>query len=61
MVNETYQTTNGHSKSSFNVTYDRTAGLPTGRELYGNGNPIVVDGVTTIQGDWESQLQGKGG
>ncbi len=44
-----------------NVTYDRTAGLPTGREPYGNGNPIVVDGVTTIQGDWESQSQGEGG
>ena len=34
------------------VTYDRTAGLPTEREFYGNGVSIVVVGVTTHQGGW---------
>src|SRR3989440_12329295 len=29
-----------------NVTYDRTAGSPTGRETYGDGDSIVVGGVT---------------
>lgn len=43
-----------------NVTYDCTAGSPTGREAYGDGDSIVVGGVTTTQGDWESQSQGKG-
>lgn len=33
MVNETYQATNGRILShSSNVTYDRTTGLPKGRE-----------------------------
>ena len=36
-------------------------GWPTVRECYGHGVPIVVDGVMTIQGDWESQSQGKAG
>jgi hypothetical protein len=44
-----------------NVTYDRTAGSPTGRETYGDGVLIVVGGVTSTQGDWESQSQGEGG
>ena len=34
------------------VTHDRTTGSPKGRESYGDGDPIVVDGVTTIQGGW---------
>ncbi len=29
----------------------RNTGWPTGRESYGHGVPIVVDGVTSIQGD----------
>ena len=29
-----------------NVARDRTAGSPTGREPYGDGDPIVVGGVT---------------
>jgi group II intron reverse transcriptase/maturase len=33
--------------------------LPTGRESYGNGVPIVVMGVTPHQGERESRLQGK--
>src|SRR5579864_7587781 len=44
-----------------NVTYDRTAGSPTGRETYGDGGSIVVGGVTPTQGGWESQPQGEGG
>lgn len=43
-----------------NVTYDCTAGSPTGREAYGDGDSIVVGGVTTTQGNWESQSQGEG-
>lgn len=42
------------------VIYDCTAGSPTGRESYGDGDSIVVGGVTTTQGDWENQLQGQG-
>jgi len=44
-----------------NVHCDCTTGSPKGREPYGDGNPIVVGGVTTTHGGWESQLQGKGG
>jgi group II intron reverse transcriptase/maturase len=43
------------------VIYDRTAGLPTGREPHGNGDLIVVGGVTSTYGGWESQPQGEGG
>jgi hypothetical protein len=49
MVNETYQITKRHPTSSANVIHDCTAGLPTGREPYGNGNSIVVGGVTPTQ------------
>ncbi|HET9910203.1 MAG TPA: hypothetical protein VFQ23_26395 [Anaerolineales bacterium] len=49
MVNETYQITKRHPTSSANVIHDRTAGLPTGREPYGNGNSIVVGGLTSTQ------------
>ena len=44
-----------------NVIHDCTAGSPKGCKSYGDGNPIVVDGVTPIHGGWESQLQGEGG
>jgi hypothetical protein len=43
-----------------NVIHGCTAGSPTGRELYGDGNSIVVGGVTATYGSWESQLQGEG-
>ena len=43
-----------------NVIQDRTAGSPTGRESYGDGNSIVVGGLTTTHGGWESQPQGEG-
>lgn len=33
--------------------------MPTGRESYGNGVPIVVMGVTPHQGERESRLQGE--
>jgi len=35
-------------------------GSPTGCEPYGDGGLVVVAGVTSHQGDWESQSQGKG-
>ena len=44
-----------------NVIYDCTAGSTKGCEPYGDGNSIVVGGVTTTQGGWESQPQGEGG
>ena len=43
-----------------NVIHDCTAGSPTGREPYGDGNSIVVGGITSTQGGWESQPQGEG-
>ena len=43
-----------------NVIHDRTAGSPKGREPYGDGNSIVVGGVTSTQGGWENQPQGEG-
>jgi hypothetical protein len=43
------------------VIYDRTAGLPKGRESYGNGDLIVVVGVTSHQGGCDTkQPQGEG-
>jgi group II intron reverse transcriptase/maturase len=35
--------------------------LPTGREPYGDGDPIVVAGVTPRHGEWESYSQGEVG
>jgi hypothetical protein len=60
MVSETYQATNGHPNPSYHVTHERTAGSPTGRESYGDGNSKVVGGVTSTQGGWENQPQGEG-
>ena len=60
VVSETYQAMNGHPKSSYHVNHDCTAGSPTGREPYGDGDSIVVGGVTSTQGGWESQPQGEG-
>ncbi len=60
MVNETYQATKRHPNPSYHVTHNCTAGSPKGRESYGDGNSIVVGGVTSTQGSWESQLQGEG-
>src|SRR6266404_6310071 len=39
----------------------RNAGSPTGREPYGDGVLVVVDGVTSVQGARESRVQGEGG
>ena len=36
-------------------------GSPTERELYGDGGPVVVAGVTPGQGGRESRPQGEGG
>ena len=60
MVNETYQATKRHPNSSENVIHDCTAGSPTRREPYGDGNSIVVGGVTCTQGGRESRPQGEG-
>jgi hypothetical protein len=47
------------------ATYDvhgiRKAGWPTGRESYGHGAPMVVDGVTSIQGDGNAVHRAKWG
>ena len=54
----------GHEWDTYvrlNVHRVRKTGLPTGRESYGDGVPIVVDGVTSIQGARESRLQGEVG
>ncbi len=40
-----------------NVAYDCTAGSPARREPHGDGDAVVVGGVTTIHGGWESQPQ----
>ena len=42
-------------------TTETNAGLPVGREPYGNGGLVVVAGVTTGRGRRESRLQGEGG
>lgn len=47
-------------RHSDNVIHDCTAGSPAGREPYGDGNSIVVGGVTTTQGGRESRPQGEG-
>jgi hypothetical protein len=36
-------------------------GSPKGRELYGDGGPVVVVGFTTHPGGREGRLQGEGG
>jgi hypothetical protein len=51
----------GRLHHSENVHHDRKAGLPTGREPYGDGDPIVVAGVTPRHGEWESHSQGEVG
>ena len=43
-----------------NVIHDCTAGSPTEREFYGDGNSIVVGGVVSTHGGWENQPQGEG-
>ncbi len=39
----------------------RNMGSPKGGDPYGDGVPMVVDGVTSIQGERESRLQGEVG
>src|SRR5258707_10455845 len=41
------------------VQRKRNSGLPKGREPYGDGVPIVVAGVTPLQGGRESRPQGE--
>lgn len=47
--------------NALNVQLDRNSGWPTGRKAHGHGVSIVLVGVMTHQGAWESQVQGKGG
>jgi hypothetical protein len=42
---------NGVPTSVYDVQRIRNAGWPTGRESYGHGILVVVDGVTPIQED----------
>jgi len=51
----------GVPTSVYDVSGDRKTGWPTGRESYGHGVLIVVDGVTSIQGERESRSQGEAG
>jgi hypothetical protein len=50
----------GAPKSRSDVQQRRTRDQPSGRELQGDGVPIVVVGATTHQGGRESRLQGEG-
>lgn len=45
---------------ALHVQRNRNSGSPTNREVHGDGASIVLVGVTTYQGAWESQVQGKG-
>jgi hypothetical protein len=56
-----FKGTNGTPTSCYYSQQQSTTGLPTGREPYGNGVPVVVVGVTTDQGGRESRPQGEGG
>jgi hypothetical protein len=47
--------------NALNVQLDRNSGWPTSRKAHGHGVLIVLMGVTTHQGAWESQAQGEGG
>ena len=51
--------TNGTPTGFYDVYCVRKMGLPTGRESYGDGVPIVVVGVTSHQGERESRSQGE--
>ena len=46
--------------SAYDIQNIRNAGWPTGGDAYGHGNPIVVDGVTPIQGDGNAVYRAKG-
>ena len=46
-------------KSFYDVFIVRNMGSPTGRESYGDGVLVVVDGVTPIQGDGRADRRAK--
>ena len=50
---------NGVPTSVYDVAFVRKAGWPTGRESYGHGVLMVVDGVTPIQGDGNAVYRAK--
>jgi hypothetical protein len=45
---------------ALHVQRNRNSGSPTSGDAHGDGASIVLVGVTTYQGAWESQVQGKG-
>jgi hypothetical protein len=47
-------------KATLERLTSENVGNATGRESYAFGTPVVVTGVTTRQGAWESHVQGKG-
>jgi hypothetical protein len=47
--------------SLYHDRHDRKAGSPAGREPYGDGDPIVVVGVTPHHGERENRSQGEVG
>ena len=47
--------------SVYDVQSIQNTGWPTGGDAYGHGVLVVVDGVTSIQGDRESRSQGEAG
>ena len=60
-VQATAKATKGRLTHPIYVTYDRTTGLPNGRESHGNGVSIVVVGVAPHQGGCDiKQPQGEG-
>ncbi len=46
--------------NALNVSFDRNSGWPKGHKAQGHGASVVLVGVTTHQGAWENQVQGKG-
>jgi hypothetical protein len=47
-------------KTALERLTSENAGNATGRESYAFGTPVVVTGVTTRLGTWESHVQGEG-
>ena len=56
---KSFNSRTGNLSSTSRRLYDRNTGWPKCREAYGYGAMVVVGGVTTTHGDWESQSQGE--
>lgn len=57
--NDSGKDAKGRPKSDCYNKRERTSGSPKCREAYGDGVSIVVDGVTTIQGERRKPLTGR--